>query len=89
MTRVEDNDLATPARAALTADSAVAANKDHKMLIHLGVAPTVNVPPTFTDRTGQPDERVVVEVHGRLEVHRGERAKSGWCRGQECSMRIS
>jgi pimeloyl-ACP methyl ester carboxylesterase len=67
-----ENDLETPARAALAADAAVAAagNKDHKVVIYPGVAHTMNVSPKFADELGEPDQRVVTEVRGWLEVHR-------------------
>ena len=67
-----ENDLETPARAALAADAAVAAagNKDHKVVIYPGVAHTMNLAPKFSDELGEPDQRVVAEVQAWLEGHR-------------------
>ncbi|BBH63335.1 alpha/beta hydrolase [Actinoplanes sp. OR16] len=67
-----ENDLETPARAALTADAALAAagNKDHKVVIYPGIGHTMNMSPKFADELGEPDPRVIAEVQGWLEAHR-------------------
>ncbi|WP_229067432.1 alpha/beta fold hydrolase [Actinoplanes sp. DH11] len=67
-----ENDLETPARAALTADAAMAAagNKDHKVIIYPGIGHTMNISPKFADELGEPDPRVIAEVQGWLEAHR-------------------
>jgi hypothetical protein len=67
-----ENDLQTPARAALAADAAVAAagNRDHKVIIYAGMAHTMNVTPKFTGELGDPDRRVVDDVRGWLAAHR-------------------
>lgn len=67
-----ENDLQTPARAALAADAAVAAagNKDHKIVIYPGMAHTMNITPKFTPEFGQPDQKVVTEIRNWLESHR-------------------
>ena len=67
-----ENDLQTPARAALAADAAVAAsgNKDHKIVIYPGMAHTMNITPKFGNQFGQPDRKVVTEIQDWLESHR-------------------
>jgi len=67
-----ENDLQTPARAALAADAAVAAsgNKDHKIVIYPGMAHTMNITPKFGNQFGQPDRKVVTEIQNWLESHR-------------------
>ena len=67
-----ENDLQTPARAALVADAAVAAagNKDHKIVIYPGMAHTMNITPKFTPEFGEPDRKVVTEIQGWLKSHR-------------------
>ena len=67
-----ENDLQTPARAALAADAAVAAagNKDHKIVIYPGMAHTMNITPKFTPEFGQPDQKVVTENRNWLESRR-------------------
>ena len=67
-----ENDLQTPARAALVADAAVAAagNKDHKIVIYPGMAHTMNITPRFTPEFGEPDRKVVTEVQNWLGSHR-------------------
>jgi pimeloyl-ACP methyl ester carboxylesterase len=67
-----ENDLQTPARAALAADAAVAAagNKDHKVVIYPGMVHTMNLAPKFTDELGEPDQRVIAEVQSWLKAHR-------------------
>ena len=67
-----ENDLQTPARAALAADAAVAAagNKDHKIVIYPGMAHTMNITPKFTPEFGEPDRQVVTEIRGWLKSHR-------------------
>ncbi|GLY19701.1 alpha/beta hydrolase [Kineosporia sp. NBRC 101677] len=66
-----ENDLETPARAALAADAAVAAagNKDHTVVIYPGLAHTMNASPKFDDELGEPDQRVVADVQKWLEAH--------------------
>ena len=67
-----ENDLQTPARAALAADAAVAAsgNKDHKIVIYPGMAHTMNITPKFGNQFGQPDRKVVTEIQNWLRSHR-------------------
>ncbi|MFI7542378.1 alpha/beta fold hydrolase [Actinoplanes sp. NPDC049599] len=67
-----ENDLQTPARAALVADAAVAAagNKDHKIVIYPGMAHTMNITPKFTPEFGEPDRQVVTEIQRWLRAHR-------------------
>ncbi|GID28208.1 alpha/beta hydrolase fold domain-containing protein [Paractinoplanes brasiliensis] len=67
-----ENDLETPARAALAADAAVAAagNPDHKVVIYPGMVHTMNLAPKFSDAPGEPDQRVIDEVRGWLKAHR-------------------
>ncbi len=67
-----ENDLQTPARAALAADAAVAAagNKDHKIVIYPGMAHTMNITPKFFPEFGEPDHKVVTEIRGWLKSHR-------------------
>jgi len=67
-----ENDLQTPARAALVADAAVAAagNKDHKIVIYPGMAHTMNITPKFFPEFGEPDQKVITEVQQWLGSHR-------------------
>jgi fermentation-respiration switch protein FrsA (DUF1100 family) len=67
-----ENDLQTPARAALVADAAVAAagNKDHKIVIYPGMAHTMNITPKFFPEFGEPDHQVVTEIRSWLRSHR-------------------
>ncbi|MFI1990627.1 alpha/beta fold hydrolase [Actinoplanes sp. NPDC020271] len=67
-----ENDLQTPARAALAADAAVAAagNRDHKIVIYPGMAHTMNVTPKFTPEFGEPDRQVVTDIRAWLRSHR-------------------
>ena len=67
-----ENDLQTPARAALVADAAVAAagNQDHKIVIYPGMAHTMNITPKFTPEFGQPDRQVVTDIRSWLKSHR-------------------
>ncbi|WP_285619237.1 alpha/beta fold hydrolase [Kineosporia sp. NBRC 101677] len=67
-----ENDLQTPARAALAADAAVAkaGNKDHKIVIYPGMAHTMNTTPKFTPEFGEPDRKVVNDVSKWLKAHR-------------------
>ncbi|MFG1604842.1 alpha/beta fold hydrolase [Actinoplanes sp. NPDC049265] len=67
-----ENDVQTPARAAIAADAAVAAagNRDHKLVIYPGMAHTMNITPKFTPEFGQPDRQVVDEIRGWLRAHR-------------------
>ncbi|MEU8615011.1 alpha/beta fold hydrolase [Actinoplanes sp. NPDC048791] len=67
-----ENDLQTPARAALVADAAVAAagNQDHKIVIYPGMAHTMNITPKFVPAFGEPDHQVVTEIRGWLKSHR-------------------
>jgi uncharacterized protein len=67
-----ENDIQTPARAAIVADAAVAAagNKDHKLVIYPGMAHTMNVTPKFHPEFGVPDKQVITEIQGWLRSHR-------------------
>ncbi|MGA5303922.1 alpha/beta hydrolase [Nucisporomicrobium flavum] len=67
-----ENDLQTPARAAIAADAAVAAagNKDHKLVIYPGMAHTMNITPKFHPVFGEPDKQVITEIQGWLKSHR-------------------
>ncbi|GAA2697543.1 alpha/beta hydrolase [Actinoplanes palleronii] len=67
-----ENDLQTPARAALAADAAVAAagNPDHRIVIYPGMAHTMNVTPKFTPEFGNPDHQVVTDIRAWLRSHR-------------------
>jgi acetyl esterase/lipase len=67
-----ENDLQTPARAALAADAAVAkaGNQDHKIVIYPGMAHTMNITPKFTPEFGEPDRQVIAEIQSWLESHR-------------------
>lgn len=67
-----ENDLQTPARAALAADAAVAAagNRDHRVVIYPGMAHTMNITPKFTPEFGEPDRQVVDDIRGWLRSHR-------------------
>ncbi|UQU63746.1 alpha/beta fold hydrolase [Couchioplanes caeruleus] len=67
-----ENDLQTPARAAIAADAAVAAagNTDHKLVIYPGMAHTMNITPKFHPDFGEPDKQVVTEIQGWLKSHR-------------------
>ncbi|WP_436535683.1 hypothetical protein [Actinoplanes sp. HUAS TT8] len=68
-----ENDLQTPARAALAADAAVAAagNRDHRIVIYPGMAHTMNITPKFTPEFGEPDHQVITEIRTWLRSHRG------------------
>ena len=67
-----ENDLQTPARAALAADAAVAAagNRDHRVIIYPGMAHTMNITPKFRPEFGDPDQQVVTDIRGWLRSHR-------------------
>ena len=67
-----ENDLQTPARAALVADAALAAagNRDHKIVIYPGMAHTMNITPRFTPEFGEPDRQVVTDIRTWLRSHR-------------------
>ncbi|MFI5842984.1 alpha/beta fold hydrolase [Catenuloplanes sp. NPDC051500] len=67
-----ENDLQTPARAALAADAAVAAsgNKDHTIIIYPGMAHTMNITPKFAAQFRDPDPKVVNDVRTWLRSHR-------------------
>jgi uncharacterized protein len=67
-----ENDLQTPARAALAADAAVAAagNGDHTVVVYPGMAHTMNVTPKFQPEFGDPDRRVVDDIRAWLKAHR-------------------
>jgi pimeloyl-ACP methyl ester carboxylesterase len=67
-----ENDIQTPARAALVADAAVAAagNPDHKIVIYPGMAHTMNITPKFHPEFGEPDQQVITEIQGWLKAHR-------------------
>jgi len=67
-----ENDIQTPARAALVADAAVAAagNPDHKIVIYPGMAHTMNITPKFHPEFGEPDKQVITEIQGWLKSHR-------------------
>ncbi|MBU2666022.1 alpha/beta fold hydrolase [Actinoplanes bogorensis] len=67
-----ENDLQTPARAALAADAAVAAsgNRDHQVIIYPGMAHTMNITPKFHPEFGAPDQQVVQDIRGWLRAHR-------------------
>jgi len=67
-----ENDIQTPARAALVADAAVAAagNQDHKIVIYPGMAHTMNITPKFHPEFGEPDKQVITEIQGWLKSHR-------------------
>jgi uncharacterized protein len=67
-----ENDIQTPARAALAADAAVAAsgNKDHTIIIYPGMAHTMNITPKFAPEFRDPDQRVVTDVRTWLRSHR-------------------
>jgi uncharacterized protein len=67
-----ENDLQTPARAALAADAAVAAagNRDHTVVIYPGMAHTMNITPKFHPEFGDPDQRVVDDIRAWLKAHR-------------------
>ncbi|GIM93258.1 alpha/beta hydrolase [Paractinoplanes toevensis] len=67
-----ENDIQTPARAAIVADAAVAAagNKDHKLVIYPGMAHTMNITPKFHPEFGEPDKQVITEIQGWLKAHR-------------------
>ena len=63
-----ENDIQTPARAALAADAAVAAagNTDHKVVIYPGMAHTMNITPKFHPEFGDPDQQVVDDIRAWL-----------------------
>lgn len=67
-----ENDLQTPARAALAADAAVAAagNPDHKIVIYPGMAHTMNLTRKFTPEFGEPAPQVVTDIRTWLRSHR-------------------
>jgi alpha-beta hydrolase superfamily lysophospholipase len=67
-----ENDLQTPARAAIVADAAVAAagNRDHRLVLYPGMAHTMNITPRFHPEFGEPDRQVVTEIQGWLKAHR-------------------
>ena len=67
-----ENDIQTPARAALVADAAVGAagNPDHKIVIYPGMAHTMNITPKFHPEFGDPDRQVITEIQGWLNSHR-------------------
>lgn len=67
-----ENDIQTPARAALAADAAVAAagNKDHTIIIYPGMAHTMNITPKFAPEFRDPDQRVVNDIRTWLRSHR-------------------
>jgi uncharacterized protein len=67
-----ENDIQTPARAAIAADAAVAAagNKDHKLVVYPGMAHTMNITPKFTPEFAEPDRQVVAEIQTWLRAHR-------------------
>ncbi len=66
-----ENDLQTPARAALAADAAVAAagNRDHTIIIYPGMAHTMNVTRKFVPQFGEPDRKVVADIRAWLRSH--------------------
>ena len=67
-----ENDLQTPARAALVTDAALAeaGNKDHKIVIYPGMAHTMNITPKFQPEYGEPDHMVINEIRSWLKAHR-------------------
>ncbi|WP_305787911.1 alpha/beta hydrolase [Symbioplanes lichenis] len=67
-----ENDIQTPARAAIVADAALAAagNKDHKLVIYPGMAHTMNITTKYQPAFAEPDQRVVTEIEGWLKAHR-------------------
>ena len=67
-----ENDIQTPARAALAADAAVAAagNKDHQVIIYPGMAHTMNITPKFNPEFGDPEQQVVTDIRAWLKSHR-------------------
>lgn len=67
-----ENDLQTPARAALVADAAVAraGNRDHKIVIYPGMAHTMNITPKFSPEPGEPAQQVVTDIRSWLRSHR-------------------
>jgi acetyl esterase/lipase len=67
-----ENDIQTPARAAIVADAAVAAagNQDHKIVIYPGMAHTMNITPKFHPEFGEPDKQVIAEIQRWLGAHR-------------------
>ncbi|MDP9799189.1 acetyl esterase/lipase [Catenuloplanes nepalensis] len=67
-----ENDLQTPARAAIAADAAVGAagNPDHTIIIYPGMAHTMNITPKFTPEFRDPDAQVVTDIRAWLKSHR-------------------
>ncbi|MCU7728378.1 alpha/beta fold hydrolase [Actinoplanes sp. KI2] len=67
-----ENDLQTPARAAIVADAAVGAagNKNHRLVIYPGMAHTMNITPKFQPEYGEPDKQVIGEIQRWLRSHR-------------------
>jgi dienelactone hydrolase len=66
-----ENDIQTPARAALDADAAIAAtgNPDHKIIIYPGLAHTMNRTAKFTPAYGSPDPAVLADIQQWLSSH--------------------
>jgi acetyl esterase/lipase len=67
-----ENDIQTPARAAIVADAAVAAagHPDHRIVIYPGMAHTMNITPKFHPEFGEPDRQVIAEIQRWLAAHR-------------------
>jgi acetyl esterase/lipase len=67
-----ENDIQTPARAAIVADAAVAAagNSDHKLVIYPGMSHTMNITGKFNPEFGEPDPQVITEIQSWLKSHR-------------------
>ena len=65
-----ENDLQTPARAAIVADAAVSGHQDHKIVIYPGMAHTMNITPKFHPEFGEPDKQVINEIQRWLAAHR-------------------
>ncbi|MBB4763075.1 alpha/beta hydrolase fold domain-containing protein [Amorphoplanes digitatis] len=65
-----ENDLQTPARAAIVADAALSGHRDHKIVIYPGMAHTMNITPKFHPEFGEPDKQVITEIQGWLKSHR-------------------
>jgi dienelactone hydrolase len=65
-------DVQTPARAAITADAAVAAagRKDHTLITYPGMGHTMNVTPKFTPAYADPDPVVLRDIRHWLGTHR-------------------
>jgi uncharacterized protein len=67
-----ENDIQTPARAAIVTDAAVAAagNRDHKLITYPGMAHTMNLTTKFAPKYADPAPAVLKDIQRWLADHR-------------------